>query len=113
MKNVTIGFPEFLLAGGIALCITTPGTLAISITSLSILAAIGRASLDIQKTTREQERADAEEARKIKSEERVDKIIEQLATTNQLHAATNINNFLSGRYDGGDNNGGNNGGFSH
>ena len=113
MKNMTIGYPEFLLVGGIVMCIFSPGSLAISITSLSVLAAFGRATLRINYLNKEEERRDAEEKRRIKAEERVDKIIDKLADGNKLQAAANINNFLGTAFDGGDDNGGNGGGWNH
>lgn len=108
MKSVTIGFPEFLLAGGITLCVLVPGTLAISLTSLSILSAMFRASLNINYLNKDEERKAAEEERRIQSEDRVNKIIDQLVTSNQLHAAAQAHNILSGQFGGGSD-GGNNG----
>ena len=106
MNKISIGYPEFLLVGGIVLHLMSPGFLAMTLISLSVISAIARTSLSINFRNKEEERKDAEENRKQVAEDRINKIIDQLATTNQLNAAASLSNLLSGQFDGGDNNGG-------
>jgi len=113
MKNITIGYPEFLLVAGCALCVFSPGSLALTIVCLSIASAVMRASLNINSKNKEDERKDREEERRVRSEQRVDNVIDQLVKANQYQAAAQYTSIMGGRFNPGDDDGSDNGGYNH
>jgi len=114
MKNITIGYPEFLLIAGSVLYVLSPGSLALTIVCLSIGSAVMRACLFINAKSKEDERRDRDEERRARSEQRVDDVIDQLVKANQYQAAAHYTSIMGGRFNPGDDDGGDDGGgYSH
>jgi hypothetical protein len=113
MKSITIGYPEFLLVTGGVLYVLSPGSLALTIVCLSIGSAVLRAALVINAKNKEDERKDRDEERISRAEQRVDGVIDQLVKANQYQAAAHYTSIMSGRFNPGDDDGGDGGGYSH
>jgi len=113
MKNITIGYPEFLLVVGGVLSIFNPGHMSLMLVCLSIASAVMRAALSINAKNSEDERRNKEDERRARAEQRADDVIDQLVKANQYQAAAHYTSIMGGRFNPGDDDGGDGGGYSH
>ena len=109
--NITFGFPELLLAGGVVLMSTSPGALAISIVAGSVIGAVMRAALDTNFRNAEKDRLDKQLELHVRAEERVDEVMGQLVSQQKFDQAAKY--IMIDRGIDGSDDGNNNGGSFH
>ena len=110
--NITFGFPELLLVGGVVLMSTSPGALAISIVAGSVIGAVMRAALDTNFRNAEKDRLDKQLELQCRAEERVDEVMGQLVSQQKFDQAAKYIMINDRGIDGSDD-GNNNGGSFH